>query len=54
MPPFQSDAQRRYLWAKHPEIAERWSKKYGSGKNLPRHKEKDRPHSRKALKYAGR
>jgi len=28
--PFKSEKQRRYLWAKHPEIAERWTKKYGS------------------------
>lgn len=23
--PFKSEAQKRYLYAKHPEIAERWS-----------------------------
>lgn len=23
--PFKSEAQRRYLYAKHPEIAKRWS-----------------------------
>ncbi len=23
--PFQSEAQRRYLWAKEPKIAEAWS-----------------------------
>jgi hypothetical protein len=23
--PFQSEAQRRYLWAEHPNIAEAWS-----------------------------
>lgn len=28
--PFKSEKQRRYLWMKHPEIARRWSKKYGS------------------------
>lgn len=28
--PFKSESQRRYLWAKHPEIAKRWTKKYGS------------------------
>lgn len=25
--PFQSEAQRRYLWANHPEIARRWAEK---------------------------
>jgi len=28
--PFKSLKQRKYLWAKHPEIAKRWTKKYGS------------------------
>jgi len=28
--PFQSEKQRRYMWAKHPEIARRWTKEYGS------------------------
>ena len=29
--PFQSEKQRRYLHANHPEIANRWEKKYGLG-----------------------
>jgi hypothetical protein len=28
--PFKSVKQRKYLWAKHPEIAKRWTAKYGS------------------------
>ena len=28
--PFRSEKQRRYLWMKHPEIAERWAHEYGS------------------------
>jgi len=28
--PFRSAVQRRYLWAKHPEIAKRWTVEYGS------------------------
>lgn len=28
--PFESERQRRYMWAKHPDIARRWTKKYGS------------------------
>lgn len=28
--PFRSEAQRRFMWARHPEIAERWTKEYGS------------------------
>lgn len=23
--PFKSEKQRRYLWAKHPDIAQRWA-----------------------------
>lgn len=29
--PFKSEAQRRLMWAKHPEIAKRWSAE-GKGK----------------------
>jgi hypothetical protein len=28
--PFRSEAQRKFMWAKHPTIAKRWSEKYGS------------------------
>ena len=28
--PFKSEKQRRYLYAKEPEIARRWTEKYGS------------------------
>lgn len=28
--PFKSEKQRRYMWAHHPEIAERWTEEYGS------------------------
>lgn len=28
--PFKSEKQRRFMYAKHPEIAKRWTKKYGS------------------------
>ncbi|MFW9927759.1 MAG: hypothetical protein ACFFD1_00020 [Candidatus Thorarchaeota archaeon] len=28
--PFRSEKQRRYLWLKHPDIAQRWTKEYGS------------------------
>ena len=35
--PFKSEAQRKFLWAKHPEIAEKWAHKYGTPKKLPKH-----------------
>ena len=28
--PFKSEKQRRFMYMKHPEIAKKWSKKYGS------------------------
>lgn len=28
--PFKSSKQRRYLWKNVPEVAKRWTKKYGS------------------------
>jgi hypothetical protein len=28
--PFKSAKQRRYLWKHHPELAKKWTKKYGS------------------------
>ena len=26
--PFQSEKQRRFMWAKHPDIAEKWAHEY--------------------------
>lgn len=38
--PFKSEAQRRFLWANRPDIAERWSKEKGAKtKGLPYYKE---------------
>jgi len=28
--PFKSDKQKRYLWAKEPEVTRKWTKKYGA------------------------
>ena len=35
--PFASEAQRRFLFAKHPDIAKRWAHKYGTPADLPAH-----------------
>jgi hypothetical protein len=35
--PFKSEAQRRYLWAHDPKLAQKRSDEYGSGKGLPYH-----------------
>ena len=28
--PFKSKKQKKFMFAKHPDIAKRWAKKYGS------------------------
>ena len=33
--PFKSEAQRRYLWAKEPQVAKKWAKETLKGKQLP-------------------
>ena len=33
--PFRSEAQRRFLYARHPAIAKRWQREYGTPKSLP-------------------
>lgn len=38
--PFQSEAQRRFLWMHHPEIARRWAKENPGQHELPMHKRK--------------
>ena len=30
MSPFRSARQRRYLYAKHPRLARKWARKYGT------------------------
>ena len=33
--PFQSEKQRRFMWAAHPDIAKRWAHEYPNQRNLP-------------------
>jgi hypothetical protein len=40
MSPYKSDAQRKFMHAKHPKIAARWDKEYPNQKNLPEHVKK--------------
>lgn len=28
--PFRSEAQRKFMYARHPNIAKRWAKEYGN------------------------
>lgn len=43
MSPFRSEAQRRFMYARHPEIAKRWTKKYGSKIRKKKSKEEHSP-----------
>lgn len=38
MAPFQSESQRKFMWAKHPDLAKKWAHEYPGQKNLPEHK----------------
>jgi len=38
--PFKSEAQRRYLWMHHPEVAEEFARSTPKGTKLPYHKKK--------------
>ena len=33
--PFKSEAQRRFLHAQHPRLAQEWEERYPPGNNLP-------------------
>lgn len=35
--PFESEAQRRYMFVHEPEVAKKWMHKYGTPKDLPYH-----------------
>lgn len=37
--PFKSEAQRRFMYAKHPVIAKRWSREHPNQKSLPKRKD---------------
>ena len=34
--PFKSQAQRKFMYAKHPEMAKEWEEKTPKGKKLPK------------------
>lgn len=47
--PFKSEAQRRYMYARHPEIAKRWSAEYPNQGKLPAHVGKTRKRRKRAV-----
>lgn len=51
--PFRSEKQRRFLWAKHPEIARRWAHEYKNKKHLPMYvnnEKSEKPEKEKAAR----
>jgi len=56
--PFRSESQRRFMYAKHPEIAKRWSKEYPNQGDLPEHVKqkalKEATNKRPGLDFGGR
>jgi hypothetical protein len=44
--PFKSEAQRRYLYAKHPAVAREFESKTPKGKKLPKHAKKRKKRGR--------
>lgn len=42
--PFKSEAQRKFMWAKHPEMAKRWAEHTPKGTKLPEHVKKADEH----------
>jgi len=36
--PFQSESQRKWMYANHPEMAKRWEAETPKGKKLPKYK----------------
>lgn len=53
--PFKSESQRRYLWAKHPELARRWADEYPNQKKLPKHVgDKEQETSKTAAEWIAR
>jgi len=51
--PFKSEKQRRFLWSKHPEIARRWSKEYGSTPEAEKKKDSKRKRKIRHRRTAG-
>lgn len=45
--PFQSEAQRRFLWANHPDIAQKWVDEGAKSQGLPKHKRKKKTRHKK-------
>jgi hypothetical protein len=45
--PFKSNAQRKFMYARHPELAKDFEKATPKGKKLPQHVAKTAPKAKK-------
>lgn len=52
--PFESSAQRKWMFANHPAMAKRWAKHTPKGKKLPKHKRKTAKRRMKNVRKGGR
>jgi hypothetical protein len=52
--PFRSEAQRRFMFARHPEIAKRWAQEYPNQGPLPRHAKHKTKHHAQIAKFVKR
>ena len=50
--PFKSESQRRFLWAKHPEIAQKWADEFPDQGKLPKHVKKKAKSKKKGTDHA--
>jgi hypothetical protein len=48
--PFKSEAQRRYMWSQHPDIAKRWAHEHPGQHDLPGHVKRRKTDWKKAEK----
>lgn len=46
--PFESEAQRRFMWKNHPDIAQRWVDEGAKSTGLPYHKRKSKRSNRRS------
>lgn len=45
--PFRSEAQRRFMWSQHPDIAEKWAHGKHSKKQPPHKMPRSKRHSQR-------
>ena len=49
--PFKSEKQRRFLWLKHPKIAQKWADEGAKSKGLPMRAKKHTSDKREVKKF---